>query len=174
MTENKINKEAHSDFASYLKDKRETDKGKRRTGERENILNEICSFKCHFDIIMLQKRLNEARFHVSRATLYNTLNVLIDAGVIVRHHFDAGIMAHHPHSPSIPVMYELRRRAEGHIHFICTQCHSIREMKNPPFLKDNAGALKSKFTPEYFSSYVYGTCNRCKNKALRESRKNKV
>ncbi|MDR1257879.1 MAG: transcriptional repressor [Tannerellaceae bacterium] len=172
MMEDKIHKEVRDSFYSYLKEKHDTDKGRRKTEERDTILDEICNFKGHFDINMLQSKLNNTRFHVSKATLYNTLNVLIDAGLIVRHHFDAGSIAHRPHSPSIPVMYELRRKADTHLHFICTQCHSIQEVKNPPFLKEHISALKNRFAPDYFSSCVYGTCKRCKNRVQKEVQEN--
>ncbi|MDR1357016.1 MAG: transcriptional repressor [Tannerellaceae bacterium] len=171
--ENKVYKEIYDGFSSYLKEKRDADGGRRKTGERDAILNEICAFKGHFDINMLHARLDNTKFRVSKATLYNTLNILIEAKIIVRHHFDSGLISHHPHIPPIPVMYELRKKAESHLHFICTQCYCIREVKHPPFLKNNVTTLKSRFTPEYLCSYVYGMCGRCKNKMQKDAQKNK-
>mgnify|MGYP000783883496 CR=1 FL=1 len=46
-------------------------------------------------------------FHVSRATVYNTVDVLVDSGLIVRHQLTAQA-----------VQYELRMLAETHLHLI--------------------------------------------------------
>jgi Fur family ferric uptake transcriptional regulator len=165
-------KEIQDSFSAYLEAKKEKDKGRRKTEVRSSILDEICSFPKHFDIDMLQNKLNDNKFRVSKASLYNTLNVLIDAGIIVRHQFDAGIIVHRPHQSPIPVQYELRQKAEMHQHFICTQCHGIREIKKPLPAENNLNLSKSRLTSEYVSVCVYGMCGRCRNKAQRELQKN--
>jgi Fur family ferric uptake transcriptional regulator len=154
MLDNK-HKEVHDCFSAYL-----TEKKLRKTEERYTILDEICTFPGHFDVCMLSRKLQETKYHVSKATLYNTLDVLIDAGLIIRHQLS-----------SKSVQYELRKKAETHLHFICTQCNCMREVKNPPALTGNINGLKNSFTAEYFSLYVYGLCGRCKNKAQRKSQK---
>ncbi|MDR1918181.1 MAG: transcriptional repressor [Tannerellaceae bacterium] len=155
MIDTKTYKEIRDSFSAYL-----TEKKLRKTEERYTILDEICAFPGHFDTCMLYQKLSGTKFHVSKATLYNTLEVLIDAGLIIRHQIDAK-----------SVQYELRKKAETHLHFICTQCNCMREIKNPQLLIDSINSLKNRFTPEYFSLYVYGMCGRCKNKALRKTQK---
>jgi Fur family ferric uptake transcriptional regulator len=174
--ENKLYKEIQEirdSFASYLKNK--SDKGRRKTEVRDVILQEICAFKGHFDIKMLHDKLQGTTHNVTLATLYNTLNVLIDAGLIVRHHFDSGIIVHQPKTSPTPVMYELRKRAETHLHFICTQCHCIKEVKkNTSFLKDGVNAIKDRFTPEYISANVYGICRLCRSKMQKMAQENET
>ncbi|MDR1646400.1 MAG: transcriptional repressor [Tannerellaceae bacterium] len=166
MTESNMDKDIQDRFSTYLEENRV--KERRKTEVRFTILKEICDFPKHFDLEMLQDKLDAAKYRVSRATLYNTLNVLIDAGIIVRHQFDAGIIAHYPHQKPIPIQYELRKKAETHYHFVCTRCRGIREVKNMPHIQ----APGSNFTAEYASLCLYGLCNRCRNRIQREAQKN--
>lgn len=96
---------------------------------------------------LLHQKLEEMNFHVSRATVYNTVDVLVDSGLIVRHQLTAQA-----------VQYELRMLAETHLHLICMKCGAIRELKDATLKKD-VGALKiSRFTPNImrftFMAYV--------------------
>ncbi len=59
----------------------------RKTYERNIILHTIYEFEEHFTIDLLQEHLKYKKYHVSRTTLYKTLNLLIDAGLIIKHHF---------------------------------------------------------------------------------------
>ena len=85
-------------FTEYL-----TERKLRKTEERYTIFKEICDFPGHFDVSALSEKLERNNFHVSKATLYNTLDVLVDAGLVVRHQWNAQ-----------PVQYELRIYAETH------------------------------------------------------------
>ena len=71
-------------FTRYLAEKK-----LRKTEERYAILECICSFPGHFDMRLLHQKLEEMNFHVSRATVYNTVDVLVDSGLIVRHQLTA-------------------------------------------------------------------------------------
>ena len=71
-------------FTRYLAEKK-----LRKTEERYAILECICSFPGHFDMCLLHQKLEEMNFHVSRATVYNTVDVLVDSGLIVRHQLTA-------------------------------------------------------------------------------------
>ena len=108
---------------------------------------------CHIGVYMQFPR----SFHVSRATVYNTVDVLVDSGLIVRHQLTAQA-----------VQYELRMLAETHLHLICMKCGAIREQKDATLKKD-VGALKiSRFTPEYHALYIYGLCSKCKYRLQRK------
>lgn len=133
-------------FTKYLVEKK-----LRKTEERYAILECICGFSGHFDMYLLHERLEEMNFHVSRATIYNTLEVLVDCGLIVRHQLITQ-----------SIQYELRILAETHSHLICTKCGVIRELENLT-LKEEIESLKiSRFTPEYHALYIYGLCSKCK------------
>ena len=48
---------------------------------------------------------------------------------------------------------------------VCTDCGNVTEVRNPA-LSDQAMAAgrHGRFTPSYFTMYVYGLCARCKRK----------
>jgi Fur family ferric uptake transcriptional regulator len=158
MTDGKMYADIRESFSDYL-----TENKLRKTEERYTIFDEICAFPGHFDICMLHQKLNNTKYHVSKATLYNTLKVLIDAGLVVRHQMD-----------SKSVQYELKKKAETHLHLVCTQCNSVRDIKSPASLTANVKALKKRFTPEYFSLYVYGMCDKCRNRMQKETKRIKI
>ncbi|MDR1200759.1 MAG: transcriptional repressor [Tannerellaceae bacterium] len=152
--DSKLYNEIQESFTNYL-----TEKKLRKTEERYAILEGVCAFTGHFDIVMLHNKIKEARYYVSKSTVYNTLEVLLDAGIVVSHQ-----------TSSQSVQYELKKYAEMHSHLFCTKCGSIREIKNA-HIKGFLNAIKvPRFTPDFYSLYIYGTCSKCKNKIQREKK----
>ncbi len=131
----------------------------RRTEERYMIFQNICSFPGHFDVCMLHQQLEDNNYHVSKATLYNTLEILVDAGLIVRHQINTKI-----------VQYELRKLADTHLHLICTKCGAVRELRDSTLKTDVDNLKIARFTPEYCSLYIYGLCSKCKYRMQRSGR----
>jgi len=156
MDKNVNYKELESLLNLYLADKK-----LHRTEERFVILNRVCSFSSFFDVNMLQESFKNINFTVSLATLYNTINLFVDAGVLVAHHFSTA-----------STHYELKLLAEKHAYLICNECKNIRILREAAIKKLIRSAKVNRFTPDYYAIYIYGLCNKCKAKLQRKKNNN--
>jgi Fur family ferric uptake transcriptional regulator len=129
----------------------------RKTPERFAILDAIYSIDGHFDIDKLYAMMaDEEKFRVSRATLYNTLVLLLDAKLVIKHMFGSCSQ------------YEKSYNMETHHHQICTECGKVTEMHSDELQTAIANTKMTRFQMSHYSLYIYGTCAKCAARKRRQ------
>lgn len=131
----------------------------RRTPERYAILDKVFSLSEHFFVDTLHRMLDADGYHVSRATVYNTMEILVDAGLVRRHNFG-----------STPAQYEKVAGITNHHHLVCTQCGKVKEVKDAEIDRMLASKRYASFHPAYADLYIYGVCSRCARRPKPSSR----
>ena len=159
MVDDKQRLNARSKFASYLENLK-----LRKTPERFTILDVTLSCNEHFNADPLFKRMEEEAYHVSRATVYNTLDLLTDCGLLRRHRF----------GENSQTQYECVLDTPVHHHLICTECGKIKEIKDAELLKYLNLKKYPSFTASYYVLYIYGICNACARRMRKEQKINKT
>src|SRR3989304_4538670 len=137
---------AHDILKRYL-----LEKNLRPTRERFLLLDEILKMNGPFDPDQVYANLSKKKLKASRATVYNTLDLLVSCGLISRYRFGEN------HS-----RYEKAYGRPRHDHMICLECGDILEFLTPKLEGiQREVCQEKKFEPHNSTLQIFGICSRC-------------
>jgi len=133
--------------------------GYRKTPERFAVMDELFAHEGHLDADGLFLIMRNKNYSISRATIYNTLDLLVECGLAAKHHFK-----------NKNALYEQSLIYQHHNHFVCNDCNRIKEFTDPRLedIKESVGKELGS-TIILHSLVFYGDCTiaDCENKRMK-------
>lgn len=134
---------------------------KRRTVERFAIMDRVLRAPGHVSAEELCKLMKDDGYPVSAATVYSTLELLVDCGLLVRQRFnDKASLYEKAYSGT----------TSAHHHLICTCCGKIKEVRDPALTDLIASRHFAGFTQSYYSLNIYGICGSCSRRRRKKEK----
>lgn len=134
---------AEQKFRDFLKNG-----NNRITSERFEVLNAALDYQGHFSADELFISMKNIKSEVSRATVYNTLELLAQCNLLTRRQFGDNMNR-----------YESNVGRHNHDHLVCTNCGRIYEFSVPP-INNIIEEITEKlgFEVTGYSFNIFGTC----------------
>ena len=126
--------------------------GGRRSGKRDLIVTLFLMQEGHLSADQLVELIHQHDKQISRATIYRTLQWMVDAGIARKVDFGEGRFR-----------FEHSYRQPRHFHLICKNCHRSFEFLSSDIeslIEEVSGARA--FTPSQSVVQIYGTCEACR------------
>lgn len=145
--------EARSLFDQYIEEL-----GKRKTPERYVVMDIMLGTEGHYSADDICTMLPE-KYPISRATVYSTLSLLNEAGLIFSYQING------------KTLYESAITTAPHHHYICKGCGKIWNFKNAKVSEAAANCRTPRFRKLHSSLYIYGICDACNARLYRLKKK---
>ena len=149
MNPEELKKAVRKVFTEYLEKN-----SQRKTEERFAVLNEVYSINDHFDIDHLYSQMIAKKHNVSRATVYNTMELLLEANLVMKHQFGENL-----------ALFEKSYAYKQHDHLICDDCKHVFEFCDPRIqqIQSMIGDLLQ-FNITHHSLHLFGKCRELASK----------
>ena len=141
---------AHDTLSKYLKGTKRL----RATHERFAVLDAVLQSQGHFDAEGLYYRMISGGVKISRATVYNTLELLQNCGLVSKYRFAENASR-----------YEKAFGRPHHHHMVCLECGDIIEFVSERLeqVQDEVSHEKN-FALQSATLQIFGTCAKCRKK----------
>jgi Fur family ferric uptake transcriptional regulator len=126
------------------------------TRQRDLVAQTVLLANDHLSVEGIRRRLREKGAHVGVATVYRTLDVLLESGLVRAHDFGEGFKRYEP----MPAQAH-------HEHLICERCGRVVEFQNErlermlPVIADEHAFQHDRHRVE-----IYGVCRECRQREL--------
>ena len=123
-------------------------RGLKSTKQRSTIVNVFFNMKGHISVEELLREVKAVNPKIGYATVYRTLHLLVESGLVEERRFGDGLARYEGHS-----------QVEHHDHMICQECGKIFEFYNPELeaLQDKLAA-EHNFVIHRHRLELYGKC----------------
>lgn len=125
--------------------------GRRNTPERIMVLEAALGLKGHYGADEVCTAVAALGNHVAQATVYTTVGLLAEAGILARHEFGG------------KTLYE--QAPARHSHTVCTACGRVRDLRLPILEQQARTTRIARFTVSHAAITVYGLCSACSGKS---------
>jgi Fur family ferric uptake transcriptional regulator len=136
-------------------------RGLRWTPQRQVIIDRLFRVGGHFTAEALMADVRSADASIGSATIYRTLRLLVEEGLLDEHRFNDGE----------GTRFELSEDRAHHDHVICVECGLIREFEEPLIeqLQERISQQLG-FTLETHTHQLYGYCADCAKPGARSKK----
>ena len=132
----------------------------RMTPERRVVLETLLDHRGHFRAEEILRLVRKRSRHLSRATLYRTLEHLRCAGLVRTLQFGRN-----------PALFETTYGREQHDHMLCEKCGAVIEFENKEFERlQNRICERHGFLPTGHVIQIFGICDACRRRQKQETR----